>query len=65
LGSPWYEATNLGQEEGVHPGQARELGWSAGWHVELAVSVFAGTKQLWLMSVTHGAEPELLSSVQR
>jgi hypothetical protein len=60
-GSPWYEATNSGQVEGVHPGQAREPDWSAEcWHVELAVSVFAETNRLWLMSVIFGVEPARL-----
>jgi hypothetical protein len=63
LGSPWYEATNSGQEEGVHPGQAREPDWSAEcWHVELAVLVFAETKRLWLMSVISGVGPARLWS---
>ena len=61
LGSPWYEATNSGQVGGVHPGQARELVWSAEcWHVELAGLMFAETKPLGLMSVTLGGEPALL-----
>jgi hypothetical protein len=47
--------------EDVHPGQAREPDWSAEcWHVELAVSVFAETKRLWLMSVISGVEPARL-----
>ena len=47
--------------EVVHPGQARELVWSAEcWPAELAGLAFAETKQLWLVRVIRGVEPARL-----
>ena len=58
-GSPWYEA--VAQMEAVHPGQARELVWSAEcWPVELAGWAFAETKPFWLVRVIRGVEPARL-----
>ena len=51
--------------EVVHPGQARELVWSAEcWPAELAGLAFAETKQLWLVRVIRGVEPARLWPVK-